>query len=91
MKINQLKTVNVEAKEIRLHLKVSDRFTAFIHDQDGEQLGGQDGGYVPDFMPQQHYGDYVILNIDLDTGMVTNWRKPTAEQIEAFIAGDTDQ
>jgi hypothetical protein len=32
----------------------------------------------------------VILNIDLDTGQVTNWKKPTAEQIEQFIAGESD-
>jgi hypothetical protein len=41
-------------------------------------------------MPGEHYGDYVILNIDLDTGVVTNWMKPEARQIEKFIAGDDD-
>lgn len=90
MEISQTKTVPVVAKELRLHLKVSDMFTASIHDDTGKELGGQDDGYVPDFMPGDHYGDYVILNIDLDTGLVTNWKTPTREQIETFIAGDSE-
>jgi len=90
VEISQTKTVPVVAKEIRIHLKVSDMFGAAIHDDAGNELGGQEDGYVPDFMPGQHYGDYVILNIDLDTGLVTNWKQPTAEQIEKFIGGDSD-
>lgn len=88
MQINQTKVVPVEAKEIRINIKVSDWFTASIHDQDGVEIGGQADGYVPDFMPGEHHGDYVILNIDLDTGRITNWKVPTAEQIESFICGD---
>lgn len=63
-------------------------FTAQVLDENGNALGGQDDGYVPDFMPGQHYGDYVMLDIDLDTGQVTNWKTPTPEQIEHFIATD---
>lgn len=86
MEISQTKTVPVVAKTLRIHLKVSDMFTAHILDENGNELGGQDDGYVPDFMPEKHYGDYVILSIDLDTGQVTNWTAPSAEQIERFIA-----
>lgn len=86
MKINQLKKVQVEAMTLSIHTKVSDRFTAQILDQDGAVIADQDDGYVPDFMPGDHYGDYIILEIDLDTGMVKNWNKPTAEQLEEFIA-----
>lgn len=89
MKINAVKKVEVEAKELRLHLKVSDRFNATLHDQDGDVLKDYDG-YVPTFMPGEHYGGYVILNIDIDTGQITNWKKPTAAQIEEFIK-DTDE
>ncbi len=91
MQINLTKVVPVDAKELRIHIKVSDRFTAAIYDQDGKEIGGQDDGYVPDFMPGQHYGDYVILNIDLDSGRVTNWKTPTAEQVEEFISGEEDK
>ena len=90
MKINQLKTVQVEAKEIRIYCHIRDGFTAHIYDQHGEEIGGQDDGYVPDFMPDDHYGDYLILNIDLETGQVTNWQKPAAEQIEKFLNNQED-
>lgn len=90
MQINRTMTVPVDAKELRIYIKVSDRFTASIHASDGTEIGGQDDGYVPGFMPGQHYGDYVILNIDLDTGLVTNWKAPTAEEVEAFIGNDED-
>ena len=90
MEINMTKTVPVNAKELRIHIKVSDRFTGDVHDEQGARIGGQDDGYVPNFMPGQHYGDYLILNIDLDTGVITNWKKPTAEQIQDFIQGEEE-
>lgn len=85
MEINQVKTVPVQAKTLRMCLKVRDMFTAEILDENNRALGGQDDGYVPSFMPGDHYGDYVMLDIDLDTGMVTNWKKPSSEDIEKFI------
>ena len=91
MEINQTKQIAVNAKTLQIHCKVSDMFTAHIVDQDGVELGGQDDGYVPDFMPGKHYGDYVILDIDLDTGLVSNWKTPSAEQIEKFIAANKDE
>lgn len=91
MEISQKKVVPIQAKELRLHLKVSDMFTASIHDEKGAHLGGQDDGYVPDFMPGAHYGDYVILNIDVDTGHITNWKVPSAAQLERFISNGGDK
>ena len=82
MEINQIKQVKVNAKTLKIFVKCSDRFGYSIEDQDGTEIFSQDDGYVPDFMPGQHYGDYIILDIDIDTGMVTNWKKPTAQQIE---------
>ena len=90
MEINQQKTVKVNAKTLRIRCKVSDRFAYSIDDAQGEEIHCQEDGYVPDFMPGNHYGDYVILDIDLDTGMVTNWKKPTAAQIEAAIKPQDD-
>ena len=85
MKIGIMKKVEIEAKELRVHLKVSDRFTASLHDQNGEEIFLQEDGYVPDFMPEKHYGDYVILNIDIDTGQITNWSTPTEDEIKNFM------
>lgn len=86
MKIGQMKVDPVEAKTLKIHCKVSDMFTAYVYDRDGNELGGQEDGYVPEFMPGVHYGDYVILHIDLDTGQITNWKTPTPEQIEEFVS-----
>lgn len=89
MEINIKKECQVEATELRLHCKVSDRFTASLVDKSGEVIHDQDDGYVPSLMPGNHYGDYIILNINIDTGQITNWEKPTVEKIKAFI-GDED-
>lgn len=89
MEIDQNKTVKVNAKKLSLHLKVVDMFTAGLYDQDGHEIADYEG-YVPGFMPGEHFGDYVILDIDIDTGQITNWKPPTKEQIEEFISGEVD-
>lgn len=91
MKINRKVEVQVNAKVLKLHCKVCDNFTAYIHDENDKCIGGQDDGYVPKFMPEDHYGDYLCLNIDLDTGQVLNWKTPTVDQIEKFIGGGDDE
>ena len=85
MEINQTKQVKVNAKTMSICVECSDRFGYSIKDEQGEQLFSQDDGYVPGFMPGEHCGDYIMLDIDLDTGVVTNWKKPSAEQIEEAI------
>lgn len=88
MKINQLKQVEVDAKTIKIHVKCCDRFSYAIHDAEGAEIYQQDDGYVPDFMPGPHYGDYIMLDIDIDTGVVKNWKTITADMIEAVILGE---
>ncbi len=87
MKINQFKKVQTEAKTLKIHIKVRDQFCADLTDQNGSVIFSQDNGYVPDFMPGDHYGDYLILDIDIDTGQVINWEKPDQEDIEKWIQG----
>lgn len=82
------KEIQVEAKTLSIYCKVSDRFTAKILDQNGEVIHDQEDGYVPGFMPGEHYGDYVILEIDMDNGVITNWKKPSADEIQKWIDGD---
>lgn len=86
VKINRKKVVQVEAKTLRMCLKVRDDFSADLVDADGARICGQEDGYVPSFMPGEHHGDYVMLDIDIDTGTITNWKKPTAKALEEFIA-----
>lgn len=84
MEIKMTKEVPVQAKTVSIYMKVCDSFCCRILDQDGATLKDYEG-YVPNFMPGQHYGDYVILEIDIDTGKITNWKQMKAEDIEDFI------
>ena len=84
------KEVQVQAKTLSLYLKVSDQFTARLLDQNGEEIFDQGDGYVPGFMPGEHYGDYVFLDIDIDTGKITNWKAPDAGDIEKWIDKSED-
>lgn len=79
------KEIQVEAKTLSIYCKVCDNFTASLLDQNGETIHDQEDGYVPGFMPGDHYGDYIILEIDLDTGNVKNWKPPSAEAIQEWI------
>ena len=90
MEIPMKITKNVNAETLSLCLKVSDRFTADLVSDDGARLFSQDDGYVPGFMPGDHYGDYVMLDIDIDTGQVTNWKKPSAQEIMDWIEPEDD-
>ncbi|WP_176465252.1 MULTISPECIES: hypothetical protein [unclassified Pseudomonas] len=56
-----------------------------MKDAQGEEVGSYKG-YVPNFFPGDHYGDYLILNIDLETGQIKNWNKPSAGDIEKMLA-----
>lgn len=89
MELEITKPQTVNAKTLRIHLKVSDRFTAQLVSDKGETIHDQSDGYVPNFMPGEHYGDYVILDIDIDTGVITNWPKVSPGAIQEWIgSGD---
>jgi len=85
VEIEATEIVKINAKTLKLHLKVCDRFAATLESATGNTIKYQDDGYVPGFMPGEHYGDYVILDIDIDTGQITNWKTPTPEQIQEWI------
>ena len=55
---------------------------AFL-DEEGKQIGEYDG-YVPDFMPDNDYGDYIALDIEVETGQIVNW-KVTKKQVDEFF------
>lgn len=59
---------------INICAKCSDLFAA--------SLDGKDYvGYVPDWMPGNHWGDYIELNIDIDTGKIMNWKTPSNKEL----------
>jgi hypothetical protein len=68
----------MKAKTIFISAKCSDMFSATLDD------GRAYNGYVPDFFPGQHFGDYVELEIELASGKILNWKKPTEEDLKDF-------
>lgn len=72
--------------KINICAKCSDLFSATLIDDKGNCVGECDG-YVPAWFPNpnvRHYGDYVELAIDVNTGKIVNWRKPTKEDLACF-------
>ena len=87
MKIRVNQKVPVEAKTLEIHCKVRDTFSARLVDADGKVIHDQDDGYVPSFMPGDHFGDYVILDIDIETGQITNWKDIKPRDLEEWVNG----
>jgi hypothetical protein len=83
MEVTIHQPIKVQAKTLDLCIKVRDEFAADLLTQDGQKLVGYEG-YVPAFFPEGG-GDYLVLKIDVDTGVITNWRRPATEELETFI------
>ena len=66
---------------LHISAKCSDLCFVQAKNEAGEVVAESDG-YVPGFMPGEHYGDYVSLQIDVKTGQILNWEKPTQKQIK---------
>jgi hypothetical protein len=67
--------------------KTSDLFSCVVTDENGAQIGDTYEGYVPKFFPGEHYGDYIMLDIDIETGKILNWKKPTQAQVLELTKG----
>jgi hypothetical protein len=80
VEVSRKDTVNI--KTMFLNLKVRDEFFATFVDENGAEVAEYEG-YVPSFMPEDHFGDYVQLEIDLDTGQILNWN---AEKVHRKFA-----
>jgi hypothetical protein len=57
---------------ISISAKCSDLYSHQIYKKNGE-LYKEYEGYVPSFFPEEHYGDYIMLDIDPYTGKILNW------------------
>ncbi len=65
----------VKVKSIRITAKCSDNCYSELLDDKGNVVADH-SGYVPEFMPGENtFGDYVELEIDLESGQVLNWNK----------------
>jgi hypothetical protein len=67
-------------KLITINAKCSDLCFITYYDEDENELGERDG-YVPDFFPDGG-GDYVSLDIDVETGRIVDWKKPTQKELK---------
>lgn len=67
-------------RTIQINAKCSDLFWARFSDSE-KSINEEYSGYVPSWMPGEHCGDYVSLTIDIDTGRILNWKKPTQAQL----------
>jgi hypothetical protein len=73
-----------DLRVLHINARCSDLCFAELKDETGRVVVSHDG-YVPNIMPGKHYGDYVQLDIDLETGKILNWRVPTKADIEDEI------
>lgn len=78
-----------EAKTVWINAKCSDCCVTTLLDGDGNEIIERDG-YVPGFMPEDHYGDYVQLHIDLASGVILNWVAPESDDLQEWIDKDAD-
>jgi len=67
---------------LKVCAKCSDMFSAELI-TDGERHPLYEG-YVPYFFPGNHFGNYVILDIDIDTGVIVNWKKPSEKDLQSL-------
>lgn len=61
---------------IKISAKCSDLFS-----MEGPN-GLQYSGYVPDFFPDEHFCDYVMLTIDTRSGKILNWGNVLDSQVK---------
>ena len=64
------------ATTISICAKCSDLCFSELKNSEGKVIA-EHGGYVPAILPGEHYGDYIILDIDLQSGRILNWKPPT--------------
>lgn len=72
-----------------LHMKVCDMGHYYLLSGD-KQVAAIEQDYVPGFMPGDHYGDYIILNIGAD-GKIAKWgNKCNLQRVTTSFFGDKE-
>lgn len=69
-----------DIKSMNIQMKVSDNFYATFADGKGND-DFEYSGYVPGFMAGENGDDYIDMDVDLKTGKITNWKKPSDKDI----------
>lgn len=89
MEIGIKKEVEIGAKTLHVFAKIGDRGSYTLLDQENKEIHSEEG-YVPAFMPGEHYGDYLDLKIDIDSGQIINWRSGFKDELMLWVEGDDD-
>ena len=73
-----------KASFIRVEAKCADRCSIDMVDASGSMIH-QHVGEVPEFMPGQHYGDSIILSINVKSGLISNWGDEERAKIQGLL------
>jgi len=80
----------MKIKKISISGKTSDSLIIWAYDENGDYVGEYDG-YVPDCLPGDPDGDYINFVVDVETGQILNWTKPTQEAIKELLNINTKE
>lgn len=72
-----------------MHMKVRDEGVYHALGADGAAVLSREDDYVPGFFPGDHYGDYLIFNIDAD-GVIAGWRCDPSDLEDWAPVGEDD-
>ena len=76
----------MKKKTIVISAKCSDMFWAQLNDSDGYVVGEEVNGYVPEGLEiQGDSDDYVSFELDVETGKLVGYRKPSEETLKKIF------
>lgn len=92
IEIDVVMPAKVKVQFVRVHMKIRDEGTYILLDQDKKQIVEIDNCYVPSDIIPGSSDDYIDIIIDIETGQIVNWKKPSPREIkEAFFRKEEDQ
>jgi hypothetical protein len=77
------KLKHTDAKMVRfLHITAKCKDCCFVQARDSEgEAVGESNGYVPYELLPHSGGDHVRLLIDVETGQIIDWKKPSLREL----------
>jgi hypothetical protein len=66
---------------LKISAKCSDLCSTIYTDKNGKVT--ESDGYVPSGIGIDEWGDYIVLDIDMKTGQIQNWKPVTDAQVIA--------
>jgi hypothetical protein len=85
IEIDKQITQKIKIKSLKVFAKISDRGAYTYIDDFGDTVKETEW-YVPTFINDGE--DYLDIEIDLETGQILNWKKPTGEVLKSEMYAD---